>query len=129
MKFLIDTSALIGYAKNDAEAVRAVLGTEGVLTSALCSYEIMVGSPKSKKSKLEGLLTELMPLPFTFRDARRAAAICESMSNQGKTVNVIDVLIYAQAMERGLGIMTKDKDFMIINDTAKGNLTITELAE
>jgi predicted nucleic acid-binding protein len=124
MKLLLDTSVIIDYTKGDARVLDAVNNADGAYTSALCSFETLVGSLKSKD--IEGFLVELTPLPFTFRDSKRASNIYSVLFKLGRKVNLMDVLIYAQAAERGMCILTNDSDFGIINDAVNGGLEIVK---
>lgn len=124
MKLLLDTSVIIDYTNGDEKVLDAINNADGVYTSSLCSFETLVGSLKNRD--IERFLIELTPLPFTFRDSKRAANIHSILAKSGKKVNLIDVLIYSQAIERGLSILTTDNDFSIINDVIKGNLNIAK---
>jgi predicted nucleic acid-binding protein len=125
MKLLLDTSVIIDYTKGDERILDAINEADGVYTSSLCSFETLVGSSKNKD--IERFLVELTPLPFTFRDSKRAASICLALDKLGKRVKIMDILIYAQAIERGLCILTTDNHFEIVNDAVKGEVKIVKL--
>ena len=124
MKLLIDTSAIIDYINGDEKILHIMDGADDVRTSSLCAYETLIGASGNKVA--ERFMADLSPFPFTFRDSRRAADIYRLISKKGKTVNVVDILIYAQAIERGLSILTKDNDFSLINNVVKGNLDVVK---
>ncbi len=122
MKLLMDTSAIISYVNGDGRVLQEMEKAESVCTSSLCAYETLVGS--QDEVKVERLVAALTPLPFTFRDSRRAAAIYAKISKSGRKVNVMDVLICSQAVERGLAVLTGDKDFAKIRDASKQGFDI-----
>jgi predicted nucleic acid-binding protein len=125
MKLLLDTSAIISYVNGDGRILQEVEKAEIVCTSSLCAYETLVGSKDD--AKVERLVAALMPLPFTFKDSKRAAAIYGKISKSGRRVNVMDVLICSQALERGLAVLTRDRDFAKIRDASKQNFEIIQI--
>lgn len=122
MRVLLDSSAIIEYIRGNREVLQVMENAEDIHTSALCAFETLAGAYKDRKT--EGLIEDLSPFPFTLRDSRRAASIYSALSKSGKRVNVMDVLIYSQAAERGLAIITKDRDYSVINSVTKDNLEI-----
>jgi len=122
MKVLLDSSAIIEYIKGNENVLKAMEEAQDSYTSALCAFETLAVADKDED--VESFISELSPLPFTLKDSKTAANIYSSLAKVGKMVNVMDVLIYSQAAERGLGIITKDNDYSIMNNVTKYGLKI-----
>ena len=58
------------------------------------------------REALEALLTQLNILDFTTQDAVHAGEIRESLRREGKPIGPYDMLIAAQALTRGLVMVT-----------------------
>ncbi|MDE1850836.1 MAG: type II toxin-antitoxin system VapC family toxin [Candidatus Micrarchaeota archaeon] len=112
MKLLLDTSALIELMRGNSLVAQIVEKSESTSISPISLYEVMVGiTDKAKRSKLRHAFTDFAALPFTMQDAVTSANIGLELSGKGKAVNVLDILIAAQAVAHGLTILTGDKDF------------------
>lgn len=69
---------------------------------------------KSKRKPVTVFLKSLIILPLTSRDIKKATSIYAKLKVKGLIVNDIDILLSAQALNRNLIIVTKDKDFETI---------------
>jgi predicted nucleic acid-binding protein len=108
MKILVDASAIIEWRANNPNAINAIRGSDNINISSLSQYEVLVGE-EDEKAKV--FFREFPLLPFTGRDSLTAVSIYKSLSRKGKIINTMDMLIAAQAIERGLTIVTRDGDF------------------
>lgn len=125
MKILLDTSAIVEYRRHNEDVMLLIEEAEDSCTSSLCAFEVLAGSIKDLET--ESFIASLGALPFTLRDSKRAALVYSALVKAGKMVNIMDVLIYVQAAEHGLSIITKDRDYSIINTVTKGNLKVFTL--
>lgn len=116
MKYLLDTTVIIEQMRDNKDVSLIILDEDSKLNlSACCLFEILSGFLK-KESMLafRNEFADYPVLPFTLTDSVRAADISISLSKKGKMVNVLDILIAAQALEHGLVVLTMDGDFEII---------------
>jgi predicted nucleic acid-binding protein len=49
-------------------------------------------------------------------DAQRAYEISKTLSKKGNPINMIDILLSAQALEIGASIVTSDRDFVKVRE-------------
>ncbi len=111
MKAVIDTSALIEYTRGNDGVSRLLEGSDGLNISAISAYEALAGVQGAKRAKMKEFFRQFPQIPFTSRDADAAARIHDQLKESGKMINSMDVLIAAQAAERGLVVITMDSDF------------------
>ncbi|MCL4379857.1 type II toxin-antitoxin system VapC family toxin [Candidatus Marsarchaeota archaeon] len=122
MKLFVESTVIVDYLNGVPAADRVVETADEVLTSALCAFEALVGEKikmqknrASKIEKAESFFQDIGAVPFTLNDSKLASDIYARMAHKGSTVNTMDVLIAAQAVNRGLTVATKDKDFEVIS--------------
>lgn len=108
MKILVDTSAIIEWRVGNPNVIRAINESENINISSLSQYEVLVGD---ESERVKEFFRNFPLLPFTVRDSLKAVSIYRSLAKKGKIINTMDMLIAAQALERGLTIVTKDGDF------------------
>ncbi|MDE1865827.1 MAG: type II toxin-antitoxin system VapC family toxin [Candidatus Micrarchaeota archaeon] len=113
MKVLVDASAIIEWRAGNPNAIRAINESENINISSLSQYEVLVGD---ESEKVKDFFRNFPLLPFTARDSLKAVNIYRALAKKGKVINTMDILIAAQAFERGLTIVTKDGDFDRIKD-------------
>lgn len=84
-----------------------------VMVSAITVYELITGCEKSPARKR--LLTEvnafLAPFPkltFSTEDAYRAGSLRASLEKRGTPIGPYDILLAAQAVDRGLTLVTNN---------------------
>ena len=110
MKYLLDTHAIIALFKS--EAFRGELRRRrqaDVVVSVLTLHELYFGAFKGNPQRLEENLARITSLPFavlelTAADARRAGVV--RVDTRRQPIGAYDVLIAAQALERGLVLVT-----------------------
>lgn len=125
MKLFLDSSAIIDFFNGDALVRDRISSADEVYTSAICAYEILIGERynelKGKKSSYEKALQffdEIGTLPFTYLNSLKASELSARLTLKGRKVNTLDVLIAAQAIAENANLLTKDKDFGIIQKNA-----------
>jgi len=121
MNALLDSSAIIEFLRGNLEVLRLIEEADTVSTSVLCVYEVLAGEFYRERRRRRSLLREVMellaelnPIPLVNDDSVKASEICSALMIKGQMVNATDILISAQALRRGLTVVTKDKDFGLI---------------
>ena len=119
--FLADTSVWIDYFRGVAssEARRldeAIAAGEEICVCGVIVAEILQGIRGERHyRKVESLLDDLTCLAMSRRAYVRAAEIYRADRRKGKVIrNTVDCLIAACAIDHGLALLTKDKDFQTI---------------
>lgn len=67
--------------------------------------------PEQEKEKIEGILSTVTVLPFHEKEAKIAAHLRVELSQQGKWLELADLLIASITQAHGETLVTKDKDF------------------
>lgn len=111
MKFLLDTNVIIGLVKPKVSLVERLRrhSPQDFGIPAMVAHELFYGVYKSQR--LEANLTQLDNLrfefvPFEHDDARRAGELRAHLALAGTPIGPYDVLIAAQALTRGLTLIT-----------------------
>ena len=106
-EYLLDTSFLIDLLNESSDAVElheTIRGSES--TSTVCVYEL---------SKFEGFSPEYLDgksvLPLTFGDVTSSASIYRELEKDGEKIGETDTLIGGVARNRGMCLVTRDRDF------------------
>ena len=115
MKFLLDTNICI-YALKQHPSVTARLLAEAradVGISAISEGELRLGAAKSATPAktiglLENFLRPLAVVDFTADDAQTYADIRARLERAGKPIGPLDTLIAAQAVARGLTLVSSN---------------------
>jgi tRNA(fMet)-specific endonuclease VapC len=120
LKILLDTSALIEWERGNLNAINTIENCEEINTSSISAYETLVGLKGKKRNKTIAFFDRYPPQPFYAEDSFIATEITDALSKIGKLVNVMDILIAAQAKRLRLTILAKDKDYDVIKETYPG---------
>ena len=113
---LVDTSAWIEFLRNTGSStcneVDRLLDSE-LATSEPVRMEVLAGATsESHLRQLRGLLGRCSLVPVISQDYDTAAAIYRGCRSQGATVRkMVDCLIAAIAMRRGMPLLHSDRDF------------------
>lgn len=116
MKFMLDTNICI-YALKHHPAVTARMLAEAradVSISAISEGELRLGAAKSAAaartaSLIENFLRPLTVVDFTSDDAQTYADIRARLERAGKPIGPLDTLIAAQAVARGLTLVSNNE--------------------
>jgi len=122
MKILLDTSAYVGFKRNDADIVEIITGADLILFSVVVLGELLFGFRSGTRFKKN--LTELNR--FLAHDAvetvsagkitaDRYSRIASQLKRQGTPIPTNDIWIAAQTMEHGAELITTDAHFDKIN--------------
>ncbi len=122
MKFLLDTSAYVGFKRNEVETVEFILRAESILVSPVVLGELMFGFRNGTRFKenmddlnkfLEHEAVELVQVGKITSD--RYSRIAAQLKRQGTPIPSNDIWIAAQTMEHGAELITSDLHFERIN--------------
>jgi tRNA(fMet)-specific endonuclease VapC len=122
MKILLDTSAYVGFKRNDPELVEIIVRAELILISAVVLGELLFGFRNGTRFKknlaelnrfLEHDAVETVPVGKISAD--RYSRIAAQLRRQGTPIPTNDIWIAAQTMEHGAELITTDEHFDKIN--------------
>ena len=123
--YLLDTNTCIYFLKNSFSALtQKLLDTDPseLFISSITVFELAYGAEKSKwgektRQKLAMFLAPFTILPFDSEDAMVAGRIRGALEQHGTPIGPYDVQIAAQALAKGLTVLTHDmKEFQRVLD-------------
>lgn len=119
-RYLLDSNILIAVLKGEAAPPLnrlAGLAPERLCLSAIVLAELFSGAEKSRspangKAHLAAMTQGMETLPFDADDAASYGRIRTALERSGKPIGPLDMLIAAQALARGLVVVTANvKEF------------------
>ena len=122
VKIILDTSAYVGFKRNEVKIVEIIVQAELILFSPVVLGELMFGfrSGTRFKENLDDLnlflgheAVELMQIGKITSD--RYSRIAAQLKRQGTPIPTNDIWIAAQTMEYGAELITSDHHFEKIN--------------
>ena len=122
MKFLLDTSAYVGFKRNLVKVVEVIIKAELILFSTVVLGELMFGFRNSTKFEknmndldkfLQHEIVKFVQIGKITSD--RYSRISAQLKRQGTPIPTNDIWIAAQTMEYGAELITLDKHFETIN--------------
>ena len=132
MVILVDTSVWVSYLRADATRAHRwmaeqIRDPEAVLITEPIVMELLAGASRAAGARLEPVLAALPILtvqPDT--DFRDAGLLASSARVAGLTVrSIIDCLIAAVALRRGVGVAHRDADYVALAQVSP--LAVTDL--
>jgi Predicted nucleic acid-binding protein, contains PIN domain len=114
MKVLIESSAIIEYLKGNAKVKEIIYNSEDFYVSTLTIFEVLLG--KVEENKILDFLSAFNVIGLNKKDSIVASRIYKRLKDKGKLIGYFDILISAQAINRGLTLVTKDTDFLKVAD-------------
>jgi tRNA(fMet)-specific endonuclease VapC len=118
VKILLDTTAYVGFKRNETEVVEIIVSAELILFSPIVLGELMFGFRNGKRFKenmadlerfLEHEAVELVRIAKITSD--RYSRIAAQLKQQGTPIPTNDIWIAAQTMEHGAELITSDQHF------------------
>ncbi len=122
MKIMLDTSAYVGFKRNEAEAVELIVNAERIVFSPVVLGELLFGFRNGSRFRknmddlnrfLAHESVKLCPIGKTTAD--RYSRIVMQLKRQGTPIPTNDIWIAAQAMEHGAELIASDRHFKIIS--------------
>ncbi|BDB99894.1 type II toxin-antitoxin system VapC family toxin [Saccharolobus caldissimus] len=114
MKVLIESSAIIEYLKGNEKVKEVILNVEDFYISSLTVFEVLLG--RIEESKILDFLSAFKVINPAKRDAIMGSRIYKRLKDKGKLIGSFDILISAQAINKGLTLVTKDSDFLKVKE-------------
>ncbi len=114
MRVLIESSAIIEYLKGNAKVKEIISNSEDFYVSTLTIFEVLLG--KVEENKILDFLSAFNVIGLNKKDSITASRIYKRLRDKGKLIGYFDILISAQAINRGLTLVTKDTDFLKVAD-------------
>ncbi|MEJ2776236.1 type II toxin-antitoxin system VapC family toxin [Sulfolobaceae archaeon RB850M] len=114
MKVLIESSAIIDYLKGNEKVKEVILNSEDFYVSSSTVYEVLLG--KVEESKVLDFLSAFKIINPTKKDAIIGSRIYKKLKDRGKLIGSFNILISAQAINKGLTLVTKDSDFLKVKE-------------
>lgn len=119
MRYLFDTNICIYLLnKSDEGLIRRVsaLTPTSVAVSTLTVAELVagvvsLGEISTAMSRIAEFLSSFQIIPFDVPDAEAYGSVYPVIGRTGKRTNAIDGLLAAQAIARGLSLVTNDRRF------------------
>lgn len=115
MKVLVESSAIIEYLKGNEKVKEVIFEAEDFYVSSLTVFEVLLGKIE-EESKILDFLSAFKILNLTKRDSVIGSRIYKRLKDKGKLIGSFDILISAQAINKGLTLVTKDSDFLKIKE-------------
>jgi tRNA(fMet)-specific endonuclease VapC len=116
---LIDTNVLIDLVFEHSELLSrrfsaATYAGDALFLSAISLYEFRFGAERSRRrdfqlTALAGFLSTVAVIDFDSADAERAALLKGALAARCAMIGSLDLLIAAQALERGLTMVTGNR--------------------
>ncbi|MGH8163806.1 MAG: type II toxin-antitoxin system VapC family toxin [Rhodanobacteraceae bacterium] len=112
--YLLDTCTIVAAIRGESRAVlnrMAALAPNRLFLSALVRAELLYGAEKSRhgaqsRASLQVVEQGCEPLPFEADDAFAYGRIRATLERKGASIGPMDLLIAAQAVARGLVLVT-----------------------
>lgn len=117
MKVLIESSAIIEYLKGNVKVKEIISNSEDFYVSTLTIFEVLLG--KVEENKILDFFSAFNVIGLNKKDSITASRIYKRLRDKGKLIGYFDILISAQAINRGLTLVTKDTDFLKVADEFK----------
>jgi len=114
MRVLIESSAIIEYLKGNAKVKEILSNSEDFYASTLTIFEVLLG--EVEENKILDFLSAFNVIGLNKKDSVIASRIYKRLRDKGKLIGYFDILISAQAINRGLTLVTKDTDFLKVAD-------------
>ena len=112
---MFDTSLIVDASRKKKYAldlIESYSGKEQVATTIITKYEMLRGAPKQYIDFVVSLLDRFVILDFEGKAVEEAVKVYKSLSNKGKMINELDIIILGIVMANNQTIITKDKDFI-----------------
>ncbi len=119
-RYCLETSFIVDFLREKEDAIEKYREIKGrkLETTSVVAWEVLRGPKLSGRVKeykeAVKLFERLNILPFTLTSSRIASEIELDLKEKGRSVNLIDVLIAAAAIENSSKLVTRDEGYMNI---------------
>jgi predicted nucleic acid-binding protein len=114
MKVLVESSAIIEYLKGNERVKEVILSAEDFYISSLTVFDVLLG--RVDESKILDFLSAFKVINPARRDVIIGSRMYKRLKDKGKLIGSFDILISAQAINKGLTLVTKDSDFLKVKE-------------
>ncbi|MCP9915805.1 type II toxin-antitoxin system tRNA(fMet)-specific endonuclease VapC [Cyanobium sp. ATX 6F1] len=129
MIYLLDTDTCIFAIKGNSLVLKRLLSVSrwDVAISVITEAELRSGasksnSPQATLQRLEAFLSPIAILPFNSEDAMVYGDVRARLEQRGQPIGPLDTLIAAQALSRGLTLVTNnEREFRRVQELAIEN--------
>ena len=119
-RYCLETSFIVDFLREKEDAIEKYREIKGrkLETTSVVAWEVLrgpklTGRVKEYKEAVK-LFERLNILPFTLTSSRIASEIELDLKEKGRSVNLIDVLIAAVAIENNSKLVTRDEGYIDI---------------
>jgi hypothetical protein len=109
-RYLLDTTVLIAHLRGDEDATRLLLDLlaagHDLGTSCVNIAEVVRGTQRKERRRVEGLLERLVFLDTTREAATRAGRYQADFASRGITIHTADALVAGTARAHGAVLVT-----------------------
>jgi len=119
-RYCLETSFIVDFLREKEGAIEKYREIKGrkLETTSVVAWEVLrgpklTGRVKEYKEAVK-LFERLNILPFTLTSSRIASEIELDLKEKGRSINLIDVLIAAAAIENSSKLVTRDEGYMNI---------------
>jgi tRNA(fMet)-specific endonuclease VapC len=113
-RYLLDADTVSYALRGQGQVASRILERppSDVCISALTVAELRYGAERKKSQKLRrairGFVKDITVVPFDEAAAERFAAVAAELSAAGTPIGIVDTLVAAQALSRGLTVVTNN---------------------
>lgn len=111
---VFDTSLIVDASRRKKPAldlIESYSGKERIATTVITQYEMLRGASKQDIGFVSELLNRFVVLDFGVDAVGEAVKTYKSLSEKGKMINELDIIIAGIAAANNETLITKDKDF------------------
>ncbi len=116
---VFDTSLIVDLSRKKKYALdllESYMGKEQVATTIITKYEMLRGSPEQYVDFVTNLLKTFIIYDFGDAALAETVKLYRELKKKGKLVNELDVIIAGIALANNQTLITKDKDFLNIEN-------------
>jgi predicted nucleic acid-binding protein len=112
---VLDTSVMVDLSRKKKYALDLLdsySGKEQIATTIITKYEILRGTPEQYIDFVTSLLKKFIIYDFNDTALTETVNLYKALKKKGKLVNELDIIIAGIALSNNQTLITKDKDFL-----------------
>ncbi len=112
---IFDTSLIVDAARKEKKAldlIESYSDKEQIATTIITKYEMLRGATKKDENFVSELLKKFVTFDFGEDASNEAVKAYQKLSEKGKMINELDIIIAGIAAANNQTLITKDKDFL-----------------